>query len=80
MEFDNDHPRVFFPADSPGEAVTFGYLFIIDGVPWAALTLEDARAGVPAIPSPLDPQFLEGQPELPSGEKQFQYRGIVPRR
>lgn len=80
MEFDNDYPRVFFPSDSPEDAPTFGYLFIVDGVPWVAKTLEDARAHMPAIPSPLDPQLLEGSSEQPTGERQFQYRGLVPRR
>jgi hypothetical protein len=75
MEFDNDHPRVFFPSDSLCDSPTFGFLFIIDGVPWAAKTLEDARGRVPA----LDPRLLEGLPEQPTGEKQFQYRGMVPR-
>jgi hypothetical protein len=84
---DPNHPRVFFPSesrfpfpsDSPGEYVAYGYLFIVDGIPWAAKTLEDARAGVPAIPTQLDPQLLEEVPSSGSQPRHFRYRGLAPR-
>jgi hypothetical protein len=42
---DADHPRVFLQAEGPGPmSIAYGYLFIVDGVPWLARTLEDARA------------------------------------
>jgi hypothetical protein len=76
---DKDHPRVFFPSDSPGEHITFGYLFMIDGVPWVARTLEDARDHFPAISTPLDPQLLEGCSNGKQEPQPLQYRGLVPR-
>jgi hypothetical protein len=80
VEYDNDHPRVFFPSDSPGDFITVGFLFMVDGVLWAAKTLDDARAHVPAIPISLDPKLLESLPDTKQGELQFKYLGLVPRR
>ena len=79
MDFVKDHPQVFFPSDSQTDRLTFGFMFFRDGKAWASVSLEDARAGVPAIPSPLDPQLLEALPELSTGEKRFQYLGQIPR-
>ena len=49
MDFNKDHPRVFFPSDSPGDTKTVGFLFLVDGEAWAAKTPEDAKARFPAI-------------------------------
>jgi hypothetical protein len=77
----NDHPRVFLPAEGDGGFnIAYGYLFIKDGVPYLAATLEDARAGYPAIPTPLDPQLLEEQPSTVQGEQPDRlYRGRISR-
>ena len=44
--------------------------------PYLAATLENARAKVPAIPTPLDPQLLEG---LASNGEPLHYRGKLTR-
>jgi hypothetical protein len=80
MDFNKDHPRVFFPSDSPGDIKTVGFLFLVDGEVWAAKTPEDAKARFPAIPFPLEPKHLRGLPDTEQGERRFEYLGLVPRR
>jgi hypothetical protein len=80
MDFDNDHPRVFFPSDSSGTTAKFGFLFFRDRKAWAAETLENARAGLPAMRHSLDPMLLDRLSDTAQGERRFEYVGQVPRR
>jgi hypothetical protein len=64
MDFDKEHLRVFSPSDSPGDTVTFGFLYFVDGEAWAAKTLVDVKARAPGIPfgipSSVDLRFPRG--------------------
>ena len=79
MDFDNDHPRVFFPSDSSGTTAKFGFLFFRDRKAWAAETLENARAGLPVFRHSLDPMLLDRLSDTAQGERRFEYLGQVPR-
>ena len=76
---DLDHPRVFFLTDSAGAInLAWGYLSNIDGVPWAAATIEGARSAVPATMLRLDPLLLEEQRDGETDEQFFVYRSARP--
>jgi hypothetical protein len=77
----DEHPRVFFPAEGDDDLnIAYGFLFIAYGAPWIAATREDAQAGMPAIPTPLDPLLLEGLPKTEQGEQpDLAYKGRISR-
>jgi hypothetical protein len=58
----------------------FGFLFFRDRKAWAAETLENARAGLPAMRHSLDPMLLDRLSDTAQGERRFEYVGQVPRR
>jgi len=58
---------------------SFGYLSIIDGVPWLAATEEEAATRVPATMFQLDPQLLEALENAETGEKYLRYLAYLER-
>lgn len=77
---DTDNPRVFFRTEA-GAALnlSWGYLCIIDGVPWLAATPEEAQSRIPATMLRLDPQHLEAQRDSETGDQYFLYRPVLQR-
>jgi len=74
-------PTITFLGDQPqrGMAVKFAYLVRIDGQPWAYTDLmevhkrpEDAKA------FPLDESLIVEEPNSPTGQPAFAYRGVPP--
>ena len=74
---DPDHPQVIF-REAGGGGIGLGYLAIIDGIPWLAVSLEEARSRVPATMIRLDAQLLKEQQNSDTGERGFLYRGSLP--
>jgi len=55
--------------------IGWGYLAIINGVPWLAATSEEAKSQIPATMIRLDPRLLEEQRDTEKDEQFFLYRG-----
>jgi hypothetical protein len=74
----SDHPQVFFPiGDGHPFHLGQGFLAIIDGIPWLAPTIEDAKAGVLATMHRLNPQLLEPQIDATGKLSCFHYGGAL---
>ena len=74
----SNHPLVCFSlGDGTPPRVDFGYLGIIDGVPWLAATIEDAKAGTIANMHRLDQQQLEVKTDHDTGRQFFLYQGVL---
>ncbi|HWY14893.1 MAG TPA: hypothetical protein VNX86_07125 [Rhizomicrobium sp.] len=75
-----DFPRVFFRLDGPGDFnIGWGYLSIIDGVPWLASNLDEAKNRIPATMFQLDPLTLLEQHDSETGEQFFVYQARLQR-
>lgn len=78
MAGDPDHPtvlvRLHMRGEGTGMQVYYGYLSIIDGVPWLATTLDDARSKVTGLMQRLDPQKLDMSHDGPEGAPQWTYQ------
>ena len=74
---DEEYPRVSFRFMRGTLMYTaLGYLSIIDGVPYVAETLEDAKGRRPAMMFRLDPEHLEERHDDVTGEQYFLYRPV----
>ena len=74
---EHDHPHVFFRLVGEEFGESFGYLSIIDGIPWLASSLEEAQSRIPATMFRLDPQHLVEQPNAKTGQWEFLYRAYL---
>lgn len=68
-----EFPKVVFRTEN-SEELKFGYLAIIDGVPWLAHSDEDARQRVFPLMVQLDPTHLEEDADTAEGTRFFRYR------
>ena len=74
---DKDHPPVYFRKEGDRDW-SQGFLAIIDGAPWLAGSLDEARSRVPATMFRLVPEHLQEMRDSETGEQIFRYRHTLP--
>lgn len=75
---DEEYPRVFFRTRRNANAeFKFGYLSIIDGIPWVAPSLTEAQSKIPLTMLRLEPEHLEEHDDDATGERYFLYRVVL---
>jgi hypothetical protein len=72
-------PFVYFRYEQAGLRIGWGYLTIVNGIPWLASTAADAQE----VPAPiwkmhkLDPSLLEEESSPQHDRQTFSYRGAL---